>query len=454
MKKIITMLLVLALCVAVFAACGEGEGASENKTPEKTTLTVIINNGIKETKGEYEKGTVIEAPQDPIRNGYIFEGWFVGETQITFPYTINEAVTITAKMTAEPAVPVELEEQPEDMEIAVGDRKGPYVTPTEVRGYEYTYQWYKNTTDSTEGGTPIEGATTNTCTIPSSEYNAGDVLYVYCEVTGTRNSNGATAKTVSDTAKISILAGKKNILFVGSAYLTWTALKNDTTTYVENMLNVTAKDEYSIDRFIRNGSTYCIFESGFSGVDQVDIKTKTEEKVYDYVILQLSRDYVLSYDTTREKELKAIENITNYAKAANPNCKIILYLPPWRTDVGSEKWNGAYGESAIATVDDAKAALQDYYNNFVRTANPDALYCDMYAGFEKLIAAGINPYGAGSVGQVYPNADASYLAACMIYNLITGKSSEGLEVYSTTASAVDPTLAAQMQKMATELLAK
>ena len=73
---------------------------------------------------------------------------------------------------------------------------------------------------------------------------------------------------------------------------------------------------------------------------------------------------------------------------------------------------------------------------------------------DQIDAAGINPYGTGSVGQVYPNADASYLAACMIYNLITGKSSEGLEVYSTTASAVDPTLAAQMQKMATELLAK
>lgn len=131
MKKIITILLALALCVAVFAACGEGasEGANENKTPEKTTLTVVINNGIKETKGEYNKGDVIEAPKDPIRNGYIFEGWFVGETQITFPYTVNEAVTITAKMTAEPAVPVELEEEPEDMEISVGERtKGPMLT--------------------------------------------------------------------------------------------------------------------------------------------------------------------------------------------------------------------------------------------------------------------------------------------------------------------------------------
>ena len=451
MKKFAIVLLVLAMCIGIFAACGKE--SSEPAKEENTQITVTINTGSKETKTLCNKGDIIEQPKDPNRAGYIFEGWFIGEEQVTFPYTVTKSVTIEAKLTAEPAEPVVLSTQPEDVEVAVGERKGPTVAATEVRGYAYTYQWYKNTTDSTEGGTPIEGATEATCSVPSKEYKAGDVFYVYCEVTGNRSSNGATSKTVSETAKITITAGRKNVLFVGSAYFTWSSLKCDTSTYVEEMLKG-EEDEYCVDRLIKNGSTYCIFESGFTGVDQSEVKALTDAKGYDYVILQLSRDYVLSYETTREKELKAIQNITAYAQASNPDCKVILYLPPWKTNPESDKWKSAYADTGFVTVDDAKAALSDYYNNYVRVEYPNALYCDMYAGFEKMIAAEIKPYGTGSVGQDYPNADASYLAACVIYNLITGKSSEGQTVYSTSMSAVDPTVAATLQKMATELLAK
>ena len=451
MKKFAIILLALVMCLGIFAACGESK---EPAKEENTELTVTVNTGSKETKTICQKGDVIEEPKAPNRAGYIFEGWYIGEEKVEFPYTVTKSVTIEAKLTAEPAEPVVLSDQPEDVELAIGDRKGPMVIPTEVRGYKYTYQWYKNTTDSNEGGTAIEGATDSTCVLPTTEYKAGDVFYIYCEVTGTRSSNGAVAKVNSDTAKVTITAGKKNILFVGSAFLTWTSVKADTPSYVEAMLNATAKDEYVVDRLIKNGSTYCVFESGFTGVDQSEVKALTDAKSYDYVVIQLSRDYVLSYDTTREKELKAVENITNYAKTANPNCKIILYAPNWRANPDTDKFKAAYGEAGITTVEAAQEALRDYYDNIILSANPDALVCDMYKGFEKMIAAEIHPFATGSVGQDYPNADASYLAACVIFNQITGKTSEGLEVYSTGTSAVDPTVAAKLQKMATELLAK
>ena len=47
--------------------------------------------------------------------------------------------------------------------------------------YAFTYQWYKNTTDSNEGGELVEGATSETLTIPT-DLTAGSYYY-YCEVT-------------------------------------------------------------------------------------------------------------------------------------------------------------------------------------------------------------------------------------------------------------------------------
>ena len=70
-------------------------------------------------------------------------------------------------------------------------------------------------------------------------------------------------------------------------------------------------------------------------------------------------------------------------------------------------------------------------------------------------AAGINPYGTGSNGQDFPNADGGYLGACTIYSLITGKSAEGIAVYTTgNQSSVTPENAATLQKIAAELAIK
>lgn len=58
-----------------------------------------------------------------------------------------------------------------------------------------TYQWYMNTVDSNEGGTPIEGATEETYK-PSSD-TAG-TFYYYCVVTNTDKTENNT--TATDTA--------------------------------------------------------------------------------------------------------------------------------------------------------------------------------------------------------------------------------------------------------------
>lgn len=49
----------------------------------------------------------------------------------------------------------------------------------EAIGFDLEYQWYYNTVNSTEGGTPIEGATENSYTFT----DADDAPYYYCEIT-------------------------------------------------------------------------------------------------------------------------------------------------------------------------------------------------------------------------------------------------------------------------------
>lgn len=444
MKKLITVFLILAVCVTLLAACGE----------DNSVQTVIINDGKKEIKAEYNKGDVIEAPQEPSRNGYVFEGWFIGETKLTFPYTVSKSVTIEAKLTPEPAEPVKLAYQPEDTDVAKGDRMGPCFEVEEVRGYKYTYQWYLNTTDSNVGGTAIEGANDATCAVPSLKYNVGDTFYVYCEVTGTRTSNGASAVTTTEAATVKIIEGSSNILFVGAAHFEWKSIGNDSIEYLELMLKDNGY-EYEIDKIVKGGSFYNIWEDGLTGANQETVKTMMEMSYYDYIVLQLGRDYVLTTPNTRNKEVQALKNIVQYVNTYNPECEIILYQPAWRPNQDSKYWDRYRREGGFNTVQDIKSAIRGYVIEYVIPLTPKALIADMTTGFEKAIAAGINVYGTGVDGQDFPNAAGGYLGACTIYSLITGKSAEGITIYTTgDKSSVTADEAATLQKIAAELAIK
>ena len=49
--------------------------------------------------GQIEEQSALNAPDDPDVQHYIFEGWYVGDQQISFPYTVHVDTVITAKMT-------------------------------------------------------------------------------------------------------------------------------------------------------------------------------------------------------------------------------------------------------------------------------------------------------------------------------------------------------------------
>ncbi len=58
-------------------------------------------------------------------------------------------------------------------------------------GFDLTYQWYKNTENSTEGGTPIEGATTSSYTFSEADISP----YYYCVITQTDMGKVSEIKT-------------------------------------------------------------------------------------------------------------------------------------------------------------------------------------------------------------------------------------------------------------------
>ena len=66
-------------------------------------------------------------------------------------------------------------------------------------GGTLSYKWYVNTTDSTTGGTAVEGGTSATCPVSTA---AAGTSYYYCEVTNTLNNTTASVK--SQTAAVTI----------------------------------------------------------------------------------------------------------------------------------------------------------------------------------------------------------------------------------------------------------
>ncbi len=68
------------------------------------TYTVTFNVDGAKTTQKVERNTAIEKPEDPVKEGYIFEGWFTDEeftNEFDFNTKITRAITLYAKFTAE-----------------------------------------------------------------------------------------------------------------------------------------------------------------------------------------------------------------------------------------------------------------------------------------------------------------------------------------------------------------
>ena len=64
------------------------------------TYTITFSGeGITTTTTTCNHGNTLQAPQDPTRAGYTFDGWYLGNTKYDFSTKINGAITLTAKFT-------------------------------------------------------------------------------------------------------------------------------------------------------------------------------------------------------------------------------------------------------------------------------------------------------------------------------------------------------------------
>ncbi len=127
MKKILPFLMILMMLFA-FVACDNGNGdnpnpdapsvsdptgtdggnpdtddddGNGNETTKYTVTYTVSPEGLAvnlPTSEEVNEGTVLNHA-DLSREYYVFDGWFIGDEKISFPYTVNSDVTITAKFT-------------------------------------------------------------------------------------------------------------------------------------------------------------------------------------------------------------------------------------------------------------------------------------------------------------------------------------------------------------------
>jgi len=101
MKKFLALLLLLTLVFVGFA-CGEDKKEDDkkqddNQQEEVKEFTVkFVADGKEVTKQTVKEGEKASKPADPVKEGYTFVGWFVGDKEYDFG-AVTADVTVTAK---------------------------------------------------------------------------------------------------------------------------------------------------------------------------------------------------------------------------------------------------------------------------------------------------------------------------------------------------------------------
>ncbi|MDO4798712.1 MAG: hypothetical protein Q4A01_11920 [Coriobacteriales bacterium] len=244
--------------------------------------------------------------------------------------------------------------QPQGLQLTYGYTAGSLsVTATAATDTTYndlTYQWYSNTTNSTEGGTAItENGTSATYTIPIGK-TAGTTEYYYCVVTATRNDNGQTATATSSVATVSVSAADP------------ATPTNLTATYGQTLADVTLPDDWAwaveTTTSVGNAGTntfkanYTAPNANYNSKTDVDVEVTVEKA--NAVAATVSANN-RTYDGT-EKPLVTVDNSTlmggtmHYALGENattaPADNLYTTSIPSKTDAGTYYvWYKAVGDA-------------------------------------------------------------------------------------------------------------
>ena len=106
MKKllnlVVTVVLSLVLIISITSCDQPGSDNSEREDPKKDVISVSFNSmgGTAIESQLIKKGSKISEPLQPERNGYRFDGWYVGEEKWSFiGYVVTENLALYAKWT-------------------------------------------------------------------------------------------------------------------------------------------------------------------------------------------------------------------------------------------------------------------------------------------------------------------------------------------------------------------
>ena len=182
--------------------------AHYNTTPQSYNVTLDTDGGTLADGADvtgYTYGIRVTLPI-PAKPGYKFAGWYNtdGNKVTAISSTDTGDKSFTAKWTPIPAGTPVITKQPESLTFEYG-KTGSFSIEAEAASdstYTLSYQWYRNTSSSTDGGTEIAGATDTTYTVPDN--TATGTYYYYCIVTAKRSDNGQEKTKTSNIAELKI----------------------------------------------------------------------------------------------------------------------------------------------------------------------------------------------------------------------------------------------------------
>ena len=182
--------------------------AHYNTTPQSYNVTLDTDGGTLADGADvtgYTYGIRVTLPI-PAKPGYKFAGWYNtdGNKVTAISSTDTGDKSFTAKWTPIPAGTPVITKQPKSLTFEYG-KTGSFSIEAEAASdstYTLSYQWYRNTSSSTDGGTEIAGATDTTYTVPDN--TATGTYYYYCIVTAKRSDNGQEKTKTSDIAELKI----------------------------------------------------------------------------------------------------------------------------------------------------------------------------------------------------------------------------------------------------------
>ena len=144
-----------------------------------------------------------------------------GDGGIKTASVASQVAMVTVRIVAQAPV---ITTQPQNVTSGKGAAVTLTVVATSPDGGELSYQWYRTTSATNTGGSPLQGATEAGYTLPTSITNALGTYYYYVQVTNTLvdGENTSTARTSSNPVTVIITNATGNETIAVNPLRAWT----------------------------------------------------------------------------------------------------------------------------------------------------------------------------------------------------------------------------------------